>query len=132
MVSEGMGWNGRQKRKLMTWRPEPGMTKRQVKEEHTLQQLCLSAESDPTNSGWACDVRGVCRALETRLRGTEPAPKTLGRYDELLKRILPAIGHIRLYKLQPHPLMAFYAGLQNTENPKRGFLQSDAPPTVPI
>jgi len=44
------------------------------------------------------------------------APKTTVRYDELLKRILPAIGHIRLDKLQPHHLMAFYASLQSAEN----------------
>ena len=30
MVSEGYGLNGRQKRKTMTWRPDPGMTKRQI------------------------------------------------------------------------------------------------------
>ncbi len=30
MVSDGYGMDGRQKRKLKTWRPEPGMTKRQI------------------------------------------------------------------------------------------------------
>ncbi len=43
------------------------------------------------------------------------APKTLVRYEELLRRILPAIGNIRLDKLQPHHLMAFYASLQGVE-----------------
>ena len=53
----------------------------------------------------------LCRYAQPNL-----APKTLVRYEELLKRILPAIGHIRLDKLQPHHLMAFYASLQNVEN----------------
>jgi hypothetical protein len=36
MVSEGYGLDGKQKRKTMTWRPDPGMTKRQIKKaEHT-------------------------------------------------------------------------------------------------
>ena len=37
MVSEGYGTDGRQRRKLMTWRPEPGMTKRKIKEELNIQ-----------------------------------------------------------------------------------------------
>ena len=36
------------------------------------------------------------------------APKTYARYQSMLKRILPEIGHIRLDKLQPHQLMELY------------------------
>jgi len=39
MVSEGYGLNGRQKRKTMTWRPDPGMTKRQIKEALNTQAV---------------------------------------------------------------------------------------------
>lgn len=37
--------------------------------------------------------------------------RTLVGYRTLLDRILPAIGHIRLDRLQPHHLMAFYDNL---------------------
>ncbi|MBV7276121.1 site-specific integrase [Clostridium sp. PL3] len=43
----------------------------------------------------------------------ELAPKTLHRYKELLNtRIIPAIGHIKLNKLQPTHLVEFYNNLR--------------------
>ena len=117
MVSEGYGADGRQKRKLMTWRPEPGMTKRQVKEALNLQAALFERK---VRSGQVLDGHVTFAEFVDRWRRdyAEPnlAPKTLVRYEELLRRILPAIGHIRLDKLQPHHLMAFYASLQSAEN----------------
>lgn len=44
---------------------------------------------------------------------TELAPKTLHRYKELLdSRIIPALGHIKLNKLQPTHLTEFYNNLR--------------------
>ncbi len=42
----------------------------------------------------------------------ELAPKTFNRYQGLLKRIIPALGHIPLQKLQPNHLLEFYANLR--------------------
>ena len=39
------------------------------------------------------------------------APKTVCRYRQYMRRILPAIGHIRLDKLQPMHLIEFYNNL---------------------
>jgi integrase len=117
MVSEGYGTDGRQKRKLMTWRPEVGMTKRQVKEELNIQAALFERR---VRTGKVLDGHVTFAEFVERWRSdyAEPslAPKTLVRYEELLRRILPAIGHIRLDKLQPHQLMAFYSSLQNMEN----------------
>lgn len=45
----------------------------------------------------------------------ELAPKTLYRYKELLEsRIIPALGHIRLNKLQPTHLNEFYNNLRES------------------
>lgn len=45
----------------------------------------------------------------------ELAPKTLNRYKELLNtRIIPALGHIKLNKLQPTHLTEFYNNLRET------------------
>jgi hypothetical protein len=108
MVSEGYGTDGRQKRKLMTWRPEVGMTKRQIKEEVNTQAVLFERR---VRTGKVLDGHVRFGEFVERWRSdyAEPnlAPKTLVRYEELLKRILPAIGHIRLDKLQPHQLMAF-------------------------
>ena len=38
-------------------------------------------------------------------------PKTVARYRDLLRRILPAIGHIKLMRLQPTHLIQFYKNL---------------------
>ena len=117
MVSEGYGTDGRQKRKLMTWRPEVGMTKRQIKEELNIQAALFERR---VRTGKVLDGHVTFAEFVERWRSdyAEPnlAPKTLVRYDELLRRILPVIGHIRLDKLQPHQLMAFYSSLQNMEN----------------
>jgi integrase len=39
-------------------------------------------------------------------------PKTLSEYKYLLKRILEALGHLRIEKITPTHLLAFYANLQ--------------------
>jgi len=44
------------------------------------------------------------------------APKTYARYQSMLKRILPEIGHIRLDKLQPHQLMELYKDMGDDVN----------------
>ena len=117
MVSEGYGLNGRQKRKTMTWRPDAGMTKRQIKEALNTQAVLFERK---VRTGQVLDGHVTFAEFVERWKRdyAEPnlAPKTLVRYEELLRRILPVIGHIRLDKLQPHHLMAFYASLQNAEN----------------
>ena len=117
MVSEGYGMDGRQRRKLMSWRPEPGMTKRQIKEELNIQAALFERR---VRTGQVLDGHVTFAEFVERWKRdyAEPnlAPKTYVRYEALLKRILPAIGHIRLDKLQPHHLMAFYASLQNEAN----------------
>ncbi len=41
------------------------------------------------------------------------APKTVHRYKEILeKRVLPALGHLKLEKIRPNHLLEFYASLQ--------------------
>lgn len=61
---------------------------------------------------------------------SELAPKTLHRYKELLNsRIIPALGHIKLNKLQPTHLTEFYNNLRETGirldnkyTPKKDFI----------
>ena len=43
---------------------------------------------------------------------TELAPKTFNRYQDLLKRIIPCLGHLTLQKLQPNHLLEFYSNLR--------------------
>ncbi|MBU3075623.1 tyrosine-type recombinase/integrase [Clostridium estertheticum] len=58
------------------------------------------------------------------------APKTLVRYNEILSRIIPALGHLRLIQLQPTHLMEFYNNLRedgirkdSKYTPKKNFIE---------
>jgi integrase len=43
------------------------------------------------------------------------APKTLHRYKSLLDRIVPALGHLKMDKLQPNHLLQFYNNLSEED-----------------
>lgn len=117
VVSEGYGSDGKQRRKQMTWRPEAGMTKRQIKEELAIQSALFERK---VRNGQVLDGHVTFEEFVERWMHdyAKPnlAPKTYVRYEAYLKRILPAIGYIQLDKLQPHHLISFYASLQDAEN----------------
>jgi hypothetical protein len=48
------------------------------------------------------------------------APKTLARYKAMFSRIDPAIGHIRIDRLQPQHLMELYGALGSDKNRRGG------------
>ncbi len=55
------------------------------------------------------------------------SPTTLERNETLLSRILPALGHIRISKLKPNHLLAFYNNLREDDmrlDGKKGKLSS--------
>lgn len=111
-VSCGYNLEGKQIRRHTTWKPEPGMTARQIKKELDRQTVlfeerCRSGQVLDGNVTLADFIeRWFQDYAEQQLR-----PTTIAGYRKLLKRTLPAIGHIRLSKLQPHHLMKFYANL---------------------
>ncbi len=111
-VSCGYDINGKQLRKHLTWEPAPGMTERQIEKELERQKVLFE---EKCRSGQVLDdsIRFVDFAdqwfkdyAEKQLR-----PKTIARYRSLMPRINAAIGHIKLGKLRPHHLMAFYDNL---------------------
>ena len=121
MVSAGYGSTGKQIRKTMTYKPEPGMTQKQI--EKTVNEQAVVFEKKVL-SGQVLDG-GVTFAdfAERWLRDyAEPnlAPKTLSRYKAMLKRILPEIGHIKLDKLQPHHIVELNSSLSGDTN-RRGI-----------
>jgi len=112
MVSCGYDIHKRQIRKCMTWFPDPGMTNRQidkaVREAAVLfQNKVRLGQVAQTNATLADFIeRWLVEYADKQL-----APKTIWRYKQFLERILPAIGHIRLDKLQPMHLIEFYNNL---------------------
>ncbi|MGE4213815.1 MAG: tyrosine recombinase XerC [Anaerotignaceae bacterium] len=111
-VSAGYDINDKQIIKSMTWKPEPGMTQRQIEKE--LQRQAVLFE-DKCKSGQFLDgsikfaeftEKWMKDYAENQLKA-----KTIARYKDLLKRINMAIGHIKLDKLQPVHLIRFYDNL---------------------
>ncbi|MBQ3427014.1 MAG: tyrosine-type recombinase/integrase [Clostridia bacterium] len=111
-VSAGYDSNGKQIVKTKSWTPAPGMTERQIKKELNKQAVTFEQQVETGQflngtitfaefaDQWFKDY------AEKQLR-----IKTITEYRLLMKRINPAIGHIRLSKLQPHHLMEFYNNL---------------------
>lgn len=97
----------------MTWKPEPGMTEKQIAHELERQKVLFEEKCRRTM------VMDECVKLEDfveRWRVDYALPNlkktTVAQYDELLKRILAAMGHIRLCDITPFHLNAFYANLR--------------------
>lgn len=111
-VSCGYDINGKQIRRTTTWTPEPGMTARQIEKELERQKVFFE---EKCRTGKVLD--GSIRFAEFAERWFDDyaekqlRPRTLARYQALMPRINAAIGHIRLDRLQPHHLMAFYDNL---------------------
>lgn len=111
-VSCGYNLNGKQIRRTMTWTPEPGMTRRQTEKELDRQAVlfeerCRTGQVLDGNIKFADFAeRWFKDYAEKQLR-----PTTVAGYRHFIKRILPAIGHIRMDKLRPHHFMAFYDNL---------------------
>lgn len=121
MVSTGYDSTGKQIRKTMTYKPEPGMTQKQIEKAVNEQAVVFEKK---VMSGQVLDG-GVTFAdfSERWLRDyAEPnlAPKTLSRYKAMLKRILPEVGHIKLDKLQPHHIVELNSSLSGDKN-RRGI-----------
>ena len=111
IVSCGYDMTGRQIRKTMTWKPEPNMTEKQIEKEVQRQatlfeERCLKGQVLDENIRFAEFAEIWMKDRKNDLR-----PRTYARYESLLPRINAAIGHIKLCKIQPPHLRAFYANL---------------------
>ena len=117
-VSAGYDSAGKQIMKSMTWKPVPGMTEKQVEKELSRQAVLFE---NTVKSGQYMDgnVR-FSEYAEMWLQNAQLAPATRSQYEDLLRRINAAIGHIRIEKLQPHHLEAFYKNLLEKGIKERG------------
>ena len=111
-VYAGFDTQGKRIRHRMNWKPSPGMTPKQT--EKAVQRAAADFERS-IEQGFALDNKQTFAeyadyVLDLKLRnGTKP--KTIDRYHELLDRINPAMGHIKLADLRPQHLNNFYKNL---------------------
>lgn len=111
-VSQGYDINGKQIRTHMTWVPDPGMTPRQIEKELNRQAVLFEeqVQAAGVKNGNIRFADFAKLFIEDYARPNLKA-QTVYDYEEHLKQINQAIGHIRLRDLRPGHLAAFYANL---------------------
>ncbi|MCH5300946.1 MAG: tyrosine-type recombinase/integrase [Ruminococcus sp.] len=111
VVSCGYDINGKQIRRSMTYKPEKDMTAKQIEKEVQRQAVlfeeqCKSGQALNNNIKFADFAEIWFNDRKKDLR-----PKTYERYKSMLPRINAAIGHMKISKIQPPHLRAFYKNL---------------------
>lgn len=111
-VTQGRDLEGKQIRHYMTWTPPHKMTERQM--QKAVELAAMEFEKSIA-LGYQADTRQTFAeyaAYVLDLKEREGAKyRTIERYRELLERINPAIGHIKLPDLRPRHLNDFYKNL---------------------
>lgn len=111
-VTKGRDLDGKQIRHYLTWTPASGMTERQI--EKAIQKAAFEFEQQ-IEQGFVADNKQTFAkyaeyVLDLKERGGAKC-RTLERYRDLLKRINPAIGHLRLSDIRPQHLNTLYTNL---------------------
>ncbi len=125
-VSCGYDTNGNHKEQAMTWKPEKGMTERQIQKE--LNRVAVNFEEACSHGYKATAVKFQDFAEEWfneyarfSLRST-----TFERMKQLTKRVYPAIGHLRMDKITARQLQSFINSLA-----KEGANEKTGKPLAP-
>jgi integrase len=110
-VSCGYDINGRQIRRTTTYKPEKGMTARQIEKE-VQRQAVLFEEQCAKGLVMDGNIKFADFAAEWfKHKKNDLRPKTYARYESMLPRINTAIGHLRIDRIQPQHLLSFYENL---------------------
>lgn len=110
-VSCGYDVNGKHKEQFMTWKPDEGMTKKQIEKELNRQAVMFE---ESVNHGFKTSAMKFQELVEewfenyakNALRST-----TYERMLQLTQRVYPAIGHLRIDKITARHLQGFVNSL---------------------
>ncbi|MEE1280975.1 MAG: tyrosine-type recombinase/integrase [Acutalibacteraceae bacterium] len=110
-VSCGYDTNGKKLTKNCTWKPDSKMTPKQIEKELQRQAVlfeerCRTGQVLQSNTRFAEFAEEWLKAKADELR-----PRTYDRYIAMIPVINTAIGHMKLDRIQPHHLQAFYKNL---------------------
>ncbi len=121
-ITVSNGYSGNRKlREKMTWKPEPGMTKRQI--EKKLFSVAYEFEKKVKDGNYL-DGEKLSFAEFVEIWTTDYAekklkPKSQQWYSQMLEsRILPALGHHTLAKIQPIHIIRFLKDIQKVGGTK--------------
>ena len=110
-VSGGYDISGNQVVHSMTWRPGPGMTRRQI--EKGLQRQAVLFEEQCAGKGADSSIKFEAFARQWFQEYAEPnlRIRTVARLHQLEERTYTALGHIRLDKLTSRHIQRFINNL---------------------
>ncbi len=117
MVSGGYDISGKQIRHTTSWKPEPGMTEKQTKKALNtfVVEFEISIKQGRNTDAGITFAEFSKRFLE-QYAETQLAPKTVSRYKQLFRRINPAIGHLKMEKIQVQHLAELYSQLRGSKD----------------
>lgn len=119
-VSCGYDVNGKQVVQTRTWKPDEGMTERQIKKE--LDRQCFMFEEECKKGQVVATIKFEAFAeqwfeeyAKLNLRNT-----SYERMKQLTYRVYPAIGHLRLDKITGRHIQQFVNDLTNSISERTG------------
>lgn len=102
-VSCGYDTQGNQVMQTTTWKPETGMTPRQIEKEALLfEEKCLKGQVTANVKFEEFAEQWFTEYAELNLRNT-----SYQRMRQLTKRVYPALGHLRIDKITSRQVQQF-------------------------
>lgn len=125
-VSCGYDVNGRHKEQSMTWKPDEGMTKRQIEKELNRQAVMFEEACNRGFRATAMKFQDLAEEWFENYAKNALRSTTYERMKQLTHRVYPAIGHLRIDKITARQLQGFVNSLA-----KEGANEKTGKPLAP-
>lgn len=111
-VSCGYDMDGKQVTQSMTWKPEAGMTAKQIEKELNRQAVMFEEACQGKQIVNTVKFEAFAEQWFKEYANVKLKEKTVERYRQLTERSYKAIGHIRLDKVTPRNIQNFITSLE--------------------
>lgn len=120
-VSCGYGVDGKQRNQYKSYKPEPGMTPRQIEKEVQRQAILFEEDCKRGQITAAVKFETFAEQWFEEYAKVNLRPTSYSRMKQLTKRVYPAIGHKRLDKITARDIQKFITDmLTNGRNLNNG------------
>ena len=120
-VSCGYGVDAKQRNQYNSYKPEPGMTKRQIEKEVQRQAILFEEDCKRGHITAAVKFETFAEQWFEEYAKVNLRPTSYARMKQLTKRVYPAIGHKRLDKITARDIQKFITDmLTNGRNLNNG------------
>jgi len=115
-VSCGYAVDGKQVKQFLTWRPEEGMTKKQIEKEVNRQAVLFEESCKQGQITAAVKFQDYATDYLTNVAPKTLKAGTLANYKNYSKRVFLEIGHMRMDKVTPRHIQKFINGMGSEES----------------